>query len=96
MVEAMYKRSPNYFKQFQKQFKFQIVEDKPALSKTNVHALCALFDSELSGLVNNHYHVLLDTTTFEKETLKQNQNFPLPCNFTTFQTLIFDCSNFGD
>ena len=87
MVEAMYERSPHYFKQFQKQIKFQIVEDKPTLSNTNVYAVCAHFDSEFCGLVTNHYHVLLDTTTFEKETLKRNQNFPVPCIFTTFKFL---------
>ena len=87
MVEAMYERSPHYFKQFQKQFKFQIVEEKPTLSNTNVYAVCAHFDSEFCGLVTNHYHVLLDTTTFEKETLKRNQNFPVPCIFTTFKFL---------
>ena len=38
-------------------------------------------------LVTNHYHVLLDTTTFEKETLKRNQNFPVPCIFITFKFL---------
>ena len=79
MVEAMYERSPHYFKQFQKQFKFQIVEEKPTFSNTNVYAVCAHFDSEFCSLVTNHYHVLLDTTTFEKETLKRNQNFPVPC-----------------
>ena len=87
MVEAMYGRSPNYFKQFQKQFKFQIVEEKPTLSNTNVYAVCAHFDSEFCGLVTNHYHVLLDTTTIEKETLKRNKNFPVPCIFTTFKFL---------
>ena len=86
MVEAMYERSPNYFKQFQKQIKLQIVEEKPTLSNTNVYAVCAHFDSEFCGLITNHYHVLLDTT-FEKETLKRNQNFPVPCIFTTFKFL---------
>ena len=79
----MYERSPHYFKQFQKQFKFQIVEEKPTLSNTNVYAMCNNFDSEFCGLVTNHYHVLLDTTSFEKENLKRNQNFPVPCIFTT-------------
>ena len=93
MVEPMYERSPNYFKQFQKQFKFQIVEEKRTLSNTNVYAVCAHFDSEFCGLVTNYYHVLLDTTTFGKETLERNQNSPVPCIFTTF---IFNCNKFGD
>ena len=87
MVEAMYERSQHYFKQFQKQFKFQIVEEKPNLSNTKVYAVCAHFDSEFRGLVTNHYHVLLDTTTFEKDTLKRSQNFPVACIFTTFKFL---------
>ena len=49
--------------------------------------MSAHFDSEFCGLVTNHYHVLLDTTTFEKETLKRNQNFPVLCIFTTFKFL---------
>ena len=32
MVEAMFERSPNYFKQFQKQFKFLITDEKPNLT----------------------------------------------------------------
>ena len=87
MVEAMYERSPNNFKQFQKQFKFQVVEEKPAFSKTNFYAVCAHFDSEFCTLVTNHYHILIETTTFEKETLKRNQNFPVPCIFTAFKFL---------
>ena len=83
----MYERSPSYFKQFQKHFKFQIVEEKPTLSNTNVYSVCAHFDSEFCGLVTNHYHVLLDATTFEKETLKRSQNFPVPSIFTTFKFL---------
>ena len=75
MVEAMYEGSPNYIKQFQKQFKFQIVEEKPTFSNTNVYAVCAHFDSEFCGLVTNHYHVLLDTTTFEKINFETKPEF---------------------
>ena len=94
MVEAMYERSPHYFKLFQKQFKFQIVKEKSTLSNKNVYAVCAHFDSEFCGLVTNHYHVLLDTTTFEKEGLKRNQNFPVPCVFTTFKILFYTATTF--
>ena len=87
MVEAMFERSPNYFKQFQKQFKFLIVEAKPSFSIGNFYALCAYFDSEFFNLVNSHYHVLIDTTTFENETLKRYQSFPVPCVYTAFNFL---------
>ena len=96
MIEVMYDCPPNYFKQFQKQFKFLIVEEKPTLSNINVYAVCPHFDSEFCGLVTNHYHVLNDTTTFENETLKRNQNFTCALNFYNLQILIFDCNNFGD
>ena len=91
----MYERSLNYLKQFHKQFKFQTVEEKPTLSNTNVYAVCAHFDSEFRDLVTNRYHVLLDTTTFEKETLKRKE---LSCAlyFYNLQILIFDCNKFGD
>ena len=75
MVEAMHERSQNYFKQFQKQFKIQIVEEKPTLSNTKVYALCVRFDSEVSSLVINYYQVMIGTTIFQQETLKQNQFF---------------------
>ena len=65
MVEAMFERSPNYFKQFQKHFKLLIVEEKPSFSIGNFYAVCAHIDSEFCNLVNSHYHVLIDTTTFE-------------------------------
>ena len=92
IVESMYDRSQNYFEQIQKQFNFQIVEEKPTLSNKSVYAVCAQFDSESCGLVTNHYHVLLDTKTFEKETLKWNQNFAVPC---VLQTFIFLFSTAG-
>ena len=42
----MFERSPNYLKQFQKQFKFLIVEEKPSFSNGNFYGVCALFDFE--------------------------------------------------
>ena len=83
----MYKSSSNYFKQFQKQLKFQTFEGTPTFSNKNVYAVCTHFDSGFCKLVINHYHVLIDTATFEKETLKRNQNFPVPCIFTAFKFL---------
>ena len=95
MVEAMFERSPNYFKQFQKQFKFLILEEKPSVSIGNFYAVCAHFDSEFYNLVNSHYHVLIDTTTFENETVKQYQSFsfPVPCVYTAFKFLFWTAPN---
>ena len=55
--------------------------------------MCAHFDSEFSGSVTNHYHVLIDTTTFGKETLKRNQNFPMPFVFTNINILFATATN---
>ena len=85
MVEAMFERSPNYFKQFQKQFKFLILEEKPSFSIGNFYAVCTHFDSEFCNLVNSHYHLLIDTTTFENETLKRYQSVPVPFVYTAFK-----------
>ena len=93
MVEAMFERSPNYFKQFQKQFKFLIVEEKPTFSIGNCYAVCAHFDSEFCNLVSSHYHVLIDTTTFENETLKRFQSFPVPCVYTAFKFVFWTAPN---
>ena len=87
MVEAMFERSPNYFKQFQKQFKFLIVEEKLCFSIGNFYAVCTQFYSEFCNIVNSHFHVLVDTTTFENETLKRYQSFPVPCVYTAFKFL---------
>ena len=93
MVEAMFERSPNYFKQFQKQFKLLILEEKPSFSIGNFYAVCAHFDSKFCNLVNSHYHVLIDTTTFENETVKRYQSFPVPCVYTAFKFLFWTAPN---
>ena len=36
MVEAMFERSPSYFKQFQKQFKFLVTNEKINLSSVEL------------------------------------------------------------
>ena len=65
------------------------MEEKPAFSFENFFAVCAHFDSEFCNLVNSHYHVLNDTTTFENETVKQYQNFV----YTVFKFLFWTASN---
>ena len=93
MVEAMFERSPSSFKQFQKQFNFLIVEEKLCFSIGNFYAVGAHFDSEFCNLLNSHYQVLIDTTTFENETLKRYQSFPMPCVYTGFKFLFWTAPN---
>ena len=88
MVEAMFKRSPGYFKQFQKQFKFIILEEKPndITSFTN-YAVCPHFDSEFCQLATNQFYILLDSTSEFNEAMKQIKTYAVLCLFTTFKHL---------
>ena len=66
MVEAVYECSPDYFKHFQKHFKCQIVNGTPTFSNANSFAV---WNKDLQ-FMTNHYHVLIDTTTFRSEFLE--------------------------
>ena len=89
MVEAVFERSPNLFKQFQKESKISHC----TISIGNLFAMCAHFDSEFCILVNNHYHFLIDTTALENETLKRYQSCPVPCVYTAFKFLFWTAPN---
>ena len=86
MVEAMFEGSPNYFKQFQKQFKFLIADEKPNLTASNNYAVCPHFESEFCQLPTNHFHVLIESA-IDVETMKPIKIFAIPCLFTTFRHL---------
>ena len=90
MVEAMFERSPNYFKQFQKQFKFLFVGEKPGFAIGNFYAMCPHFDSEFCNLVKALSTFWL--TTFENDTLKWYQSFPVPCVYTDLKFLFWTAS----
>ena len=88
MVEAMFERSPKYFKQFQKQFKLIILEDKPTITSFNNYAVCPHFDSEFCQLATNHFHLIDTYSTIElNETLKQIKIYAVPCLLSTFKHL---------
>ena len=82
----MFERSPNYFKQFQKQFKFLIADEKPNLTASNNYAVCPHFESEFCQLPTNHFHVLIESA-IDVETMKPIKIFAVPCLFTTFRHL---------
>ena len=82
----MFERSPNYFKQFQKQFKFLIAEEKPNLTASNNYAVCPHFESEFCQLPTNHFHVLIESA-IDVETMKPIKIFAVRCLFTTFRHL---------
>ena len=83
----MLERSPNYFEQFQKQFKFLIADEKPKLTASNNCAVCPHFESEFCQLPTNHFHVLIEIA-IDVETMKPIKIFAVPCLFTTFRHLL--------
>ena len=88
MVEAMYERSPGFFKQFQKNFKYFISEEKPNFSSLKNFAFCMHFESvHCDYNPTNHYHVLIDVSEFSADFLKQTKPCSVPCIFTTFKYL---------
>ena len=82
----MFERSPNNFKQFQKQFKFLIADEKPHLTASINCAVCPHFESEFCQLSTNHFHVLIESA-IDVETMKPIKTFAVPCLFTTFRQL---------
>ena len=82
----MFKRSPNCFNQFQKQFMFLFADEKPNLTASNNYAVCPHFESEFCQLPTNHFHVLIESAILV-ETMKPIKTFAVPCLFTTFRHL---------
>ena len=82
----MFERSPNYFNQFQKQFKFLIADEKPNLTASNNYAVCLHFESEFCQIPTNHFHVLIESA-IDVETMKQIKTFAVPCLITTCRNL---------
>ena len=61
MVEAVYERSPGFFKQFQKNFKYLILEEKPNFSCLKNFDFCMHFESiHCDYNHTNHCHVLIE------------------------------------
>ena len=88
----MYERSPSYFKQFQKQFRFKIVDQKPTgITSLIKYAVCPHFESEFCQIATNHFHLLIDSSTDIGST-KQNKSFAVLCLFTTFKRLFSNSS----
>ena len=78
MVEAMYERSPSYFKQFQKKFGFKNVDKKTDITSLINYAECPLFEFKFCLVATNHFHILIDSSTDNGFT-KQNKSFAVPC-----------------
>ena len=89
MVEAVYKRSPSYFEQFQKQLSVKIVDQKPTdITSLINYAVCPHFETEICQIATNHFHLPIDSSTDIGST-KQNKFICCPLSFHNFQTPIF-------
>ena len=74
MVKAMYERSPGYFKQFQKKFRFFNTEEKPKSTFAKVSAICMHTDSLFCRVLpTNRYHVLFDVSDVATDFLKKTK-----------------------
>ena len=89
MVEAMFERSPGYFKQFQKALKYSVCEEKPELNGLKNYAVCGHFENPFCTLKTNLYHVLVDTSdvTNSSDKSKFKKSYTVPCLYTTFKIL---------
>ena len=96
MVEAMYERSPAYFKQFRKNFRFFVSEEKPSSMFAKNYAVCMHYENGYCEVLpSNHYHALFDVSDVSTEILKQNKLYTVPCLYTTFN-FFFKWSHSGD
>ena len=83
----MYERSPAYFKQSQKNFRFFVSEEKSSSMFARNYAVCMHFENGYCELLpSNHFHVLFDVSDVLTEILKRNKLFAVPCLYTTFKT----------
>ena len=65
MVEAMYEKIPEYFKKFQKIFKYNICETEPKLENTTIQNYAYGYHPsatviEICTFGSNHYHVMYE------------------------------------
>ena len=82
----MYERSPAYFKQFQKKFRFFVSEEKPALRFARNYAVSINFENGYCKVLpSNHYHVFFDVSDVSTEILKRNKLYAVPCLYTIFR-----------
>ena len=94
MVEAMYENSPEYFKKFQKRFKYNICETEPKLENTTIenyaygyHSSATVFEGCTFG--SNHYHVMYEFGS-QDDNIFDSLYVPavIPCLVNCFKLLI--------
>ena len=95
MVEAMYEQSPEYFKKYQKSYRFFISEHLPTdILKGKCNMTYSLHEEKDSAHLfchlpsKKHYHVLADLET-ENISLLPVKCYVVPCLYTCYRWLIF-------
>ena len=96
MAEAMYERSPDYFRQFQKSFRFLLFFCKPNLERKIANF--AFANHHKSLLCHNssvHYHVQISSENLSSlEGTDSSKAYAIPSLFTCFKCLIYDFDGF--
>ena len=94
MVDAMYENSPEYFKKFQKRFKYNICKTEPKLENTTIenyefgyHSSAIVIEGCTFG--SNHYHVMYEFGS-QDNNIFDSLNVPavIPCLVNCFKLLI--------
>ena len=103
MVEAMYERPPDYFKQFRKIDKFFILNHEPKFSGFASKANFAVSSHSNKLDFCNHsidneenFHALAEFTKESTDLLNKmtSKAFVVPCLLSTFKYIILVCSNY--
>ena len=89
----MFERSPDYFKQFRKKFRYFLFREKPKLAVDFSTDMVLAFglhspahDGFCNALTDNHYHVLAQC--FGESHKGQPKSYLLLCLYTTYALLI--------
>ena len=94
MVEAIYERSSDFFRKFQKRFLFFILEEEPALDTSQFSTFAYSFHEEPSEFCKKvcpHYHLLIEKQNVKEcPQLSSLSSSNVPCLFTCFKILFQD------
>ena len=90
MVEEMFHQTPEYFKQFNKKFKFFISESPPIITTEVIpnyaYGIHSDANDQCCGFDNFHYHIIAETTT----DLGKQKKYTVPCLYSTYKHLLYN------
>lgn len=87
MCEAMYEQSPQYFKQFQKQFKYYVCNEPPKIPNESTFSYAYASSKEQNG---STYHVIIETDKLKgyDAVFVKGKLCRIPCLYSTYLLLI--------